>query len=112
MLTTKNGNQLAKYSVAYNRGKGDSRITDWHDIVAWGRQAEVAAEYFKKGDTVIIQGHLQVDQWEDKETGGNRRKTVLVADFQHFPPKGFVRIADETEEKAPLADNVDEDIPF
>ncbi len=45
--------------------------TDWHNIVAWGRQAEVANEYLKKGSPVYIEGRLQTRSWEDKD--GNKR---------------------------------------
>jgi single-strand DNA-binding protein len=45
--------------------------TEWHNIVAWGRQAEIANEYLKKGSPVYIEGRLQTRSWEDKD--GNKR---------------------------------------
>jgi single-strand DNA-binding protein len=53
--------------------------TEWHTVVFFGRQAEVAGEYLKKGKQVYIEGRLQTRKWQDKE-GQDRYTTEIVAD--------------------------------
>src|SRR5437588_7407062 len=53
--------------------------TEWHTIVFFGRQAEIAGEYLKKGKQVYIEGRLQTRKWQDKE-GQDRYTTEIVAD--------------------------------
>jgi single-strand DNA-binding protein len=48
------------------------------DVTLWGRQAEVASEYLNKGSRVLIEGRLQLDQWDDKDTGQKRSKLKVV----------------------------------
>ena len=53
--------------------------TEWHTVVFFGRQAEIAGEYLKKGKQVYIEGRLQTRKWQDKE-GQDRYTTEIVAD--------------------------------
>src|SRR5436189_1403666 len=53
--------------------------TEWHSIVFYGRQAEIAGEYLKKGRQVYVEGRLQTRKWQDKE-GQDRYTTEIVAD--------------------------------
>ena len=53
--------------------------TEWHNIVFYGRQAEVAGEYLKKGRQIYVEGRLQTRKWQDKE-GHDRYTTEIVAD--------------------------------
>ena len=50
------------------------------DVTLWGRQAEVAGEYLSKGRQVLIEGRLQMDSWEDKETGQKRSKLKVIGE--------------------------------
>lgn len=76
------GKKLAKLSIAtnetYKNGKGEKvENTHWHNLVAWGKTAELAEKYLKKGAEVTIDGKLQSRKWEDKE-GNNRYMTEVV----------------------------------
>jgi len=53
--------------------------TEWHSIVFYGRQAEIAGEYLKKGRQIYVEGRLQTRKWQDKE-GQDRYTTEIVAD--------------------------------
>ena len=53
--------------------------TEWHTVVFFGRQAEIAGEYLKKGRQVYVEGRLQTRKWQDKE-GQDRYTTEIVAD--------------------------------
>ena len=78
------GVAVAKFSLATNERYKDKEgqwqdRTEWHNIVAWQRLAEIAGEYLKKGRTVYIEGRLQTSSWDDKETGQKKYKTEIVA---------------------------------
>ncbi|MCR9265406.1 MAG: single-stranded DNA-binding protein [Flavobacteriaceae bacterium] len=72
IITMENGNKLAKFAVAtnesYKNGDGE-KVTDtqWHNIVAWGKMAEIAENYLVKGKEVIIEGKLMSRTYETKE---------------------------------------------
>ncbi|MCL4112042.1 UNVERIFIED_CONTAM: hypothetical protein GTU68_034545 [Idotea baltica] len=54
--------------------------TTFVDVTLWGRTAEVAGEYLSKGRPVLIEGRLQLDQWDDRETGKKRSKLKVVGE--------------------------------
>lgn len=54
--------------------------TTFIDVTLWGRTAEVAGEYLAKGRPCLIEGRLQLDQWDDKETGQKRSKLKVVGE--------------------------------
>ena len=81
---TPNGTALAKFSLATNERYKDKEgnwqdRTEWHNIVAWQRTAEIAGEYLKKGRSVYIEGRIQTRSWDDKETGQKKYMTEIVA---------------------------------
>jgi single-strand DNA-binding protein len=81
---TSNGMAVATFSIATNERFKPSDSdewqdrTEWHNIVAWGRQAEVAGEYLSKGGQVYIEGRLQTRSWEGQD-GVKRYTTEIVA---------------------------------
>jgi single-strand DNA-binding protein len=81
---TSTGTPVAKFSLATNEGYKDKSgqwqdRTEWHNIVAWQRLAEIVGEYVKKGSKVYIEGRLQTSSWDDKETGQKKYKTEIIA---------------------------------
>src|SRR3954469_7488692 len=54
------------------------------DCDAWGKTAEMIAQYFSKGRPIMIEGRLKLDTWQDKKTGGNRSKLKVVIDNFYF----------------------------
>ncbi|MCE9643891.1 single-stranded DNA-binding protein [Candidatus Parcubacteria bacterium] len=86
------GMQVASFSVATNRvwkDKNGARqeSSDFHNIVVFGRQAETAAQYLHKGDTVLVEGRMQTRSWDGPD-GAKRYRTEIVADRVQFGPKG------------------------
>lgn len=82
---TGSGTAVANFSLATNRRWNDSNgdrkeHAEWHQIVCFGRLAEIAGEYLVKGRQVYIEGRLQTSSWEDRETGQTRYKTEIVAE--------------------------------
>lgn len=85
------GIQVASFSVATNRVWKDKNgakqeSTDFHNIVVFGRQAETAAQYLKKGQGVFVEGRIQTRSWDDKD-GQKKYRTEIVADRVQFGPK-------------------------
>jgi single-strand DNA-binding protein len=54
--------------------------TTFVDVTLWGRTAEVAGEYLSKGRSILIEGYLKTDSWDDKETGKKRTKLKVIAE--------------------------------
>ncbi len=79
---------LALNSV-YVTAEGEKKeSTSFIDVKLWGRTAETAAQYLKKGDAVLFQGRLKQETWEDKGDGKTRSKVLVVVDRMHFLPNG------------------------
>ena len=77
------GQGVANFSIATNRTWTDregnrQERTEWHNIVAWGKLAEICEKYLKKGDAVYIEGRIETRSWEDK-SGQKRYTTEIVA---------------------------------
>jgi len=82
---TPKGTAVAEIGLAVNRiysGENNEKReeTTFVDVTLWGRTAEVAGEYLKKGRPVFIEGRLQLDLWEDKQSGQKRSKLRVVAE--------------------------------
>lgn len=73
------GSMVAEFSIATNHYKADDG-PDWHNIKVWGKSAQVAVDYVKKGHLVGVIGQLQYEKWTDCNTGESRTKPVVVAD--------------------------------
>ncbi|MGL5034558.1 MAG: single-stranded DNA-binding protein [Microcystaceae cyanobacterium] len=58
----------------------DSYMPDWFDLEIWGKTAEIAASYVKKGSLIGVQGLLKFDAWSDRATGASRSKPVIRVD--------------------------------
>lgn len=80
---TASGVPLAKFSLATNErykdksGEWQDR-TEWHQLVAWQRAAEIVGEYVHKGSRLYIEGRLQTSSWEDKQSGDKKYRTEIV----------------------------------
>ena len=83
---TPRGNSLTELRLAVNRvssgpNDGERREeTTFLDVTCWGRTGEVAAQYLSKGRPVFIEGRLQMDTWEDKQTGQRRSRIRIIAE--------------------------------
>ena len=62
--------------------------TTFVDVTLWGRTAEIADQYLQKGRLAMVEGRLQLDQWEDKETGKNRSRLLVVGEQLILMPNG------------------------
>ena len=140
---TDSGQAVANFSVATDESYKDrngerQKRTEWHKIVVWGKQAEIAQQYLKKGSLVFIEGRIQSREWQDKE-GQKRTSFEIVANnFRMLGGRadaaaaaagagamggGAPRASDDFEQSAPPEESYgggsagapeisDEDIPF
>lgn len=71
------GSTMTTFSLAVNRPSKEKK-TDWFDIKIWGRQAEIAGEYVRKGSQIGIEGQLDFDSWNDKTSGDLQVKPIIA----------------------------------
>jgi len=102
--------------------------TEWHSVAMFGRLAEIAAEYLRKGSQVYIEGRLRTRKWQDKTDGKDRYTTEIVADEMQMlgskggnagapaseaPRRQASAVADaDTGGGGPPSGDFDDDIPF
>jgi single-strand DNA-binding protein len=81
--TTGGGTAVANFSLATSdrfqdqQGNWQDR-TEWHNLVAFKRLAEIARDYVKKGTKLFIEGKIQTRSWDDKETGAKKYRTEII----------------------------------
>jgi len=136
---TSGGQAVANFTLATDesfksRSGERQKRTEWHRIVLWGKLAEIAQQYLKKGMLVYVEGRLQTRQWEDKRDGQKRQTTEIVGNVMRMLTAraegaaagagaemgaGHSRAADADfdvagagPDEAPAPEISDEDIPF
>lgn len=119
---TTTGQPVARFSLATDEVWTDKngerqRRTEWHNIVAWSRLAEICEQYLAKGKLVYVEGRLQTREYDDRD-GNRRRITEIVAtDMRMLGAKGEEReaVADSSvfgEADSSVLGITDEDVPF
>ncbi len=83
------GGQVVNFGLATNRTYKDKNgakqeTTEFHNVVAFGRTAEVIAQYVKKGRPLFVEGRLQTRSWDDKENGKKQYRTEIIMDTFQF----------------------------
>jgi single-strand DNA-binding protein len=86
---TSGGQAVANFTMAtdetYKDRSGErQKRTEWHRVVLWGKLAEIAQQYLKKGTLVYIEGRIQTRQWEDKRDGQKKSTTEIVANVMRM----------------------------
>ena len=91
---TGGGMQVAKFTLATTEKTKDQTgnwndKTEWHNLVAFGRTAEIVRDYVKKGSQLYIEGKISTSSWDDKESGQKKYRTeILVNDLQLLGGRG------------------------
>lgn len=86
LRTTQSGVSVCSFTIAVDRdfsGKGEEKLTDFVDVVAWRNTADFVSKYFSKGRMAIVDGSLQSRKWQDKE-GNNRVSWEVLANNIYF----------------------------
>ena len=124
------GVKVASFSVATNRVWKDKNgvkqeNVDYHNIVVFGRQAEIVGQYMKKGSSILVEGRMQTRSWDDA-SGVKKYRTEIVADRIQFGPRkdapagGYTAPASAPDDHKKAIDTIEypeeeinpEDIPF
>jgi len=116
---TPKGTAVAKLGIAINRswtgddGQKREDVT-FVDVDAFGKQAETLAKYIKKGRSILIEGRLKLDQWDDKQTGQKKsRLGVLLESFSFLDSKqGEAQQPRPAAKPAPAQDEPENSVPF
>ena len=102
LRTTPSGQSVTSFSVATNRRYRDAsgeiqESTEFHNVVAWGKLAELCVQLLKKGSGVLIEGRLQTRSWEGQD-GVKRQTTEIIAENMiALTPKGLTEVSAEEE---------------
>ena len=92
LKSTNTGTKVLNFSVATNYNYKDSNgnkveTTEFHNIVSFGKQAEVIAQYFVKGQEIFVEGRLSTSSWEDQGSGKKMYRTEIILDKFEFGAK-------------------------
>jgi single-strand DNA-binding protein len=138
---TGGGQAVANFSLATDESYKDKsgerqKRTEWHKIVVWGKQAEIAQQYLKKGSLIFVEGRIQSREWQDKEGQKRTSYEIVATNFRMLGGRadgaaaaagagsghggGQSRPSDSDMEGGPMLDEPsapgpeisDEDIPF
>jgi len=89
----------AHWTDPAKRDKKQSRA-EWHNVMAWGRLAEICGEYLRKGRLVFVEGRLQTRSWEDEAGQRHSRTEVVIHDLKILEPKQPVEAPQPTADTA------------
>lgn len=106
MRSTSTGDQVASFSLA----TGTKEYTQWHNVVAFKKKAELVGRFLKKGSQVIVDGELQTRKWQAKDGTDRYTTEVIVREIHFIDGRGTDSQAEYT--SAANATVEDEDIPF
>ncbi len=113
-----NGNAITNLSLATseqwqdkNTGEKQER-TEWHRVSMFGRLAEIAAEYLKKGSKVYIEGKLQTRKWQDKDGRDCYTTEIVASEMQMMDGRTQDQPAQPAPQPAPQQPDFDDNIPF
>lgn len=111
---TQAGDAVCNFSIATDYGYGDKKKTEWVNIVAFKKTAELCQQYLNKGKQVYISGRMQTRKWQDKD-GSDRYTTEIIANEVKFLSGGDSQESRQQRTNngaPPNFDDMDDDIPF
>lgn len=97
---------LATNRIFYDKDRQKQQQTEFHNIVAFGRIAEIAQQYLKKGSMVLIEGRIQTRSWQDS-SGNKRTRTEIITERLQLGPRTAGKVIPAEEKETPL-----EEIPI
>lgn len=115
---TPSNTAVGNFGIAVNRKyktqSGEQREdVAFIDCEAWGRTAETIAQYMNKGSSILIEGRLKMEQWDDKNGGGKRSKIVVVVENFQFVGGGTANSGGGNKSSSSKPQMIDhDDIPF
>lgn len=116
LRTTPSGQQVCSFGLATNRTwnnpktKEKQEQVEFHNVVLWGRLAEIASQYLDKGGLALIEGRVQTRSWDDKTTGAKRYITEIIGENIQLGPR--TSGAQFSQSPPVLKEKEDEEIPI
>jgi len=89
---TPSGQTVASFAVATNRfyvdrtGQKQQQV-EFHNVVAWGKLADICGQYLGKGRLVFIEGRIQTRNWQDQQSGQKKYRTEVIAELMQMGPR-------------------------
>lgn len=97
---------LATNRIFYDKDRQKQQQAEFHNIVAFGKIAEIAQQYLKKGSMVLIEGRIQTRSWQDS-SGNKRTRTEIITEKLQLGPRAAGKVIPAEEKETPL-----EEIPI
>ena len=118
LKSTKGGQNVTSFGLATNytytsKDKGKVEEVEWHNIVFWGKVAEIICKYVERGQVLFVEGRLKTREWEDKDKVKHRVTEIIGENFQ-FGEKARGAAAPVAKKKGagqPTLDPADDEIP-
>ena len=97
LRTFDSGSMVANFAAGIQEGKDKdgNYINNAMDVEVWGKSAEIIVDKLKKGDCILVNGSVKMQEWNDKETGAKRRKHVLSVQRFEFLPRSAAQQEEE-----------------
>jgi single-strand DNA-binding protein len=96
LRSTASGKAVVSISIASNRKYKDKQETCFLECTAWEKTAELIQQYYKKGNSIFVIGRLKQETWQDRETGKNRSKIILLINRLVFTDRVKPAVGDQT----------------
>ena len=108
---TQNGKAMARMSIAINQGYGDNKTTEYFNLVAWEKTAQLCEKYLRKGSKVLVEGRLKNNNYKDNKGVQHYAVDVIVTSLEFMDSK---KKTAEEDEGYPTDDgrSPDDDMPF
>lgn len=90
-----NGTSVCDFSLATSRTWVDGNTkekheeTEWHNVVFYGKPADIIAQYVKKGSILLVEGRVKTRSWEDKDSGKKMYRTEIIGENFQLPPRSM-----------------------
>ena len=108
LRTLPSGKPVANFTIATNefRGDGAGERTEYHNLVAWDRLAEICGQFLSKGQLVDVEGRLQTRQWDDDAGIRHWKTEVVIASLEMLSGRGKKEYAKEAQSAVAEADDL------
>jgi len=110
------GTYIANTSLATTSTYKGEKQTEWHNLVFFGKTAEIASQYVRKGSKIYVEGRIQTRSWDDKEGVKQYRTEVIANNLVLLDPKGDKPLAETVKKASKVAHrsapDFDADVPF
>lgn len=115
LKTISTGQQVVNFGVATNRIWTDKngakqKTVEFHNVVAWGRQAEIVSQFLSKGSLILVEGRLQTRTWQNQQ-GQNQRTTEIIGERIQLGPRTAIQSGQNQNRETTVNNRQMEELP-